>query len=105
MGNDKLLRVPPKKWLPLCMRRVAQEAGLWGPALLVARSLGEAAFQACAAAMAAATLAPGQPLHTLCLLLAGQLPASILPPAAQPGMASALVIDTSWQAIMQSSGR
>lgn len=34
--------------------------------------------------MALASLAPGRPLQTLCLLLAGQPPAAILPAAAQP---------------------
>ena len=64
---------------------MATEAGLWGPALLLARSLGESALQETAAAMAAATLAPGAPLHTLCLLLAGLPTTSILPAAVQQG--------------------
>ncbi|KAK9806007.1 hypothetical protein WJX73_003988 [Symbiochloris irregularis] len=96
--------------------RVAQAAGLWGPALLLARSLGDAAFQETAAAMAGATLAPGQPLQTLCLLLAGLPAASILTPASgaelsssEPSMGTgaAEALLSSWRehvAVLGSSG-
>lgn len=51
--------------------RAAQAGGLWGPALLLARGISEAAFAEAAAAMAAATAAPGAPLHTALLAAAG----------------------------------
>ena len=81
-----LLRVP--SWAVL--NRVATEGCLWGPALLLARTLGDSVFQETAAAMATACLAAGQPLHTLCLLLAGCAPTAVLPVMPQPGAAPPL---------------
>ena len=56
---------------------VATSAGLWGHAMLLARHMGEQHFTATAAAMARAACAPGSPLHTLELMLAG-LPQDLL---------------------------
>lgn len=47
------------------------ECGLWGPALVLARAAGDAAYAETAAAMAAATAGPGSPLSSLLLMLAG----------------------------------
>ena len=44
--------------------------GLWGPALLLARHVGESTFSDIAAEMASRSLNPGAPLRTLLLLLA-----------------------------------
>ncbi|KAK9828037.1 hypothetical protein WJX81_004015 [Elliptochloris bilobata] len=60
--------------------RVACEGQLWGPALLLARQLGEGAFVDTAAAMAAALGPPGAPLRTLTLVLAGRPDAALPPP-------------------------
>lgn len=70
------------------------DGGLWGPALLLARHCGEAAFAETAAAMAERVAVPGQPLRTLMLLFAGA-PAKALgegqtAPAA-PGLAGGLL--------------
>ena len=47
------------------------ECGLWGPALILARAAGDAAYAETVAAMAAATAGPGSPLSSLLLMLAG----------------------------------
>ena len=55
--------------------RVASDAGLWGPALLLATAVGGGdgrAFQEAATAMARALLLPGTPARTLALVLAGR---------------------------------
>ena len=51
--------------------RAAVEWGLWGPALILARAAGDAAYAETAAAMAAATARRGSPLSSLLLMLAG----------------------------------
>ncbi len=51
--------------------RTAVECGLWGPALILARAAGDAAYAETVAAMAAATAGPGSPLSSLLLMLAG----------------------------------
>ncbi|XP_057449820.1 protein transport protein SEC16A homolog [Lotus japonicus] len=50
----------------------AQEAQLWGPALVLASQLGEQFFVDTVKQMALCQLVVGSPLRTLCLLIAGQ---------------------------------
>ncbi|GLI60802.1 hypothetical protein VaNZ11_002907 [Volvox africanus] len=54
--------------------KVATEAGLWGPALLLATAVSPdgRAFQEAAVAMAQSLLLPGAPVRTLALVLAGR---------------------------------
>ena len=70
---------------PAC--RAAENAGLWGPALLLARHAGEPAFQETAALMAQRTINGGAPLRAMLLLLAGAPDAVHAPsvPRPQPG--------------------
>jgi hypothetical protein len=68
--------------------KAATDAGLWGPALLLARHCGDAAFSEAAAAMAKRCMTPGTPLATLQRSLAGihnelpEKPSSVAPAAA-----------------------
>jgi hypothetical protein len=65
--------------------RVAREAQLWGPALILARAcFGDKAFGETAALMAGAYVAEGTPLSTLLHTLAGCQQA-LLPPPGQQG--------------------
>lgn len=59
--------------------RIAVEGRLWGPALLLARFCGEAAYQDTARAMADASLQHGTPLHTLCTSICGPAPSDVQP--------------------------
>ncbi|CAM6093265.1 unnamed protein product [Calypogeia fissa] len=52
--------------------KYAQQGQLWGPALVLARQLGEKYYADTVAAMAQRQFLPGSPLRTLSLLLAGQ---------------------------------
>ena len=67
--------------------RAARDSGLWGPALLLARHAGDAAFQETAALMAQRTVNAGAPLRALLLLMAGAPDAVHAPVAlqSQPG--------------------
>ena len=65
---QKFFRDQQKVWW---MSRAAVEGCLWGPALMLARAAGDKAFAETAAAMAAATAAPGSPLASLLLMLSG----------------------------------
>lgn len=52
--------------------KVATDGHLWGAALMLAYGYGEKVFQETCGAMAQSSFAPGCPLRTLCLLIAGQ---------------------------------
>ena len=73
---------PRALWTATALCRAACEGQLWGPALLLARQLGDSAFADVAAAMAAAVGPPGCPLRTLALVLAGRPDAALPPPHA-----------------------
>ncbi|XP_044491395.1 protein transport protein SEC16B homolog isoform X3 [Mangifera indica] len=52
--------------------KCAQEGQLWGPALVLASQLGDQFYGDTVKQMALQQLVAGSPLHTLCLLIAGQ---------------------------------
>ncbi|MEW5310086.1 MAG: hypothetical protein WDW38_001916 [Sanguina aurantia] len=59
----------------------ALSAQLWGPALVLAQSLGPSAFSEAVVAMTSSSLQPGFPLHTWSLVTAGRADLVLLLPA------------------------
>ena len=78
------------------MCRAAAAAQLWPVAIVIARLLGDAATKSTVQAMASCVLVSGSPLHTLCLIIAGDHDSVLAPasPGAQgaPQQADALPI-------------
>lgn len=68
-------------FMPCVPPQEALSAQLWGPALVLAQSLGASAFSEAVVAMTSALLQPGLPLHTWSLVTAGRADL-VLPPSA-----------------------